>query len=280
LQNGQEWQPQNFERRSHGMVPLHTALSHSYNISTARLGMAVGLDKVIDTLRRLGINRPLDPYPSLLLGAQSLSPLEVATMYQTIAANGFQIPPRAIRTVTDTHGKALSRYPFQLEQTVNASEMHLLQFMLQEVTHNGTARSIYQQLPASINVAGKTGTSDDQRDSWFAGFSGNRLAVVWLGLDDNTSLPFTGAGGALRAWTAFMASEPLQSFNVTTPEGIEYLWVDPQSDLLSAEHCEGAQQVPFIKGTGPTEAGPCAEKHDGQADPVTRSIDWLKRWFR
>ncbi|WP_438970650.1 penicillin-binding protein 1B [Methylophaga sp.] len=279
LPNGQTWKPQNFGKKSHSQVTFIEALAHSYNISTARLGMEIGLDKVIDTLVRLGVKRRFDAYPSLLLGAQGLSPLEVATMYQTIAANGFQMPPRAIRTVTDSEGTALSSYPFQLKQTVDTDDIYLLQTAMQEVTHTGTASSIYQSLPASINVAGKTGTSDDQRDSWFAGFSANRLAVVWLGEDDNSPLPFTGSGGALKVWKQFMASQPLESFHAATPENIEWLWIDPDNGKLSAEHCENARQLPFIKGTEPELSADCSAMSDEEKDPVSRSIDWIKDWF-
>jgi penicillin-binding protein 1B len=95
--------------------------------------------------------------------------IEVATMYQTIAANGFQIPLRAIRMVADSEGNELSRYPFQVKQTVSSESVHLLQYAMQEVAREGTARSVYNQLPSNLNVAGKTGTSNDQRDSWFGG---------------------------------------------------------------------------------------------------------------
>ena len=177
MKDGQVWSPENFNHQSHGMVPLHQAIAHSYNLATARLGMDLGLDKVINTLQRLGVARPMDAFPSLLLGAQGLSPMEVATMYQTIAANGFQMPLRSIRMVTDNAGQELSSYPFQLKQTISSNSIHLLQYMMQETARSGTARSIYQHLPANINAAGKTGTSDQQRDSWFAGFTGNRLAI-------------------------------------------------------------------------------------------------------
>jgi penicillin-binding protein 1B len=280
LPNGQTWKPQNFDKQSHSEVTLIEGLTHSYNISTARLGMAVGLDNVIDTMVRLGVRRDLDPYPSLLLGAQGLSPLEVATMYQTIAANGFQMPARAIRTVTDSEGKALSSYPFQLKQTVATEDIYLLQTAMQQVTRRGTAASIYRTLPGNINVAGKTGTSDDQRDSWFAGFSNNRLAVVWLGQDDNSPLPFTGSGGALQAWTQFMASQPLESFQAPVPENIEWLWVNEDNGYLSAAQCENARQLPFIRGTAPQQTADCYLKPGEQDDPVSRSIDWIKDWFR
>lgn len=277
--NGQIWRPQNFDHQSHGTVPLITALSHSYNQSTARLGMDVGLTHVIDTLKKLGIQRHLDAYPSLLLGAQGLTPIEVASMYQTIAANGFQMPPRAIRTVTDSQGNTLSSYPFQLQQTVSTQQMYLLQQALIDVTHQGTGRSIYQQLPAAITVAGKTGTSDDQRDSWFAGFSGNRLAVVWLGLDNNDPLPVTGSSGALKVWTHFMHRQQLTSFQPVTPEDIDLVWVDRLNGKLSAANCENARQLPFIRGTAPTETSDCINIQGNSADPITKSIDWIKDWF-
>lgn len=280
LPNGQHWQPQNFDKRSHGHITLIESLAHSYNVSTARLGMAVGLDNVMDTLVRLGIRKKLDPYPSLLLGAQGLSPLDVATMYQTIAANGFQMPARAIRTVTDSEGHTLSSYPFQLKQTIATDNIFLLQTAMQEVTRSGTAASIYRTIPADIHLAGKTGTSDDQRDSWFAGFSNNRLAVVWLGQDDNSPLPFTGSGGALRAWIRFMANQPLESFHAPTPENVEWLWVNKNNGKLSSPQCENVIRLPFIQGSAAKEMAECYIEPNDTKDPVSRSLDWIKDWFQ
>lgn len=272
--DGSVWRPQNFDHRSHGVVPLHRALAHSYNQATARLGMAVGLERVIAMLHRLGVERELKPFPSLLLGAQALSPLELASVYQTIAANGFRMPLRAIRRVTDAEGRELSRYPFTLKQQVQPELMHLLQYALQEVAREGTARSVYNTLPANLNVAGKTGTSDDQRDSWFAGFTGDRLAVVWLGRDDNGPLPFTGSGGALRIWTELMRRERPEPFIATRPEGVEYVWIDEATGLRSDPRCEGARPLPFLPGTAPERSVDC-----GQNDPVRRSLDWFRNWF-
>lgn len=281
LPNQQTWSPQNFDGKSYGAVPLHTALTNSYNLSTAQLGMELGVDKVIETLKQLGVDRSMDAYPSLLLGAQSLSALEVAAMYQTIAATGFKIPPRTIRTVTDSEGKPLSSYPFQLQQIIDEKTMYLLQYNLQQVMRSGTARSVYQQLPTNINTAGKTGTSDQQRDSWFAGFTGNRLAVVWLGLDDNSPMPLTGSTGALRVWTKFIAQEPLQSFEPAAPEGIDMLWIDPLSGKLADGLCENAIQIPFIRGTQPIETAACAMPEETYSEnPIKRSIDWVKDIFR
>ncbi len=272
--DGSLWQPQNFDRRSHGVVPLHRSLALSYNQSTARLGMEVGLGRVIDMLERLGAERELKSFPSLLLGAQALSPLELASIYQTIAANGFKMPLRVIRRVTDAEGKELSRYPFTLKQQVKPEIVHLMQYALQEVAREGTARSVYNTLPANLNVAGKTGTSNDQRDSWFAGFTGDRLAVVWLGRDDNTSLPFTGSSGALRVWTELMRRERPEPFIATRPAGVEYVWIDEATGLRSDERCEGARQLPFLKGTAPEQSVDC-----GLHNPINRSLDWFRNWF-
>ena len=277
MPNGTTWQPENFDLKSRDYVQLHQALAHSYNLSTARLGMSLGLDNVIDTLKRLGVERPLAPYPSLLLGAQGLSPLEVAKMYQTMASNGFQMPLRAIRRVTDSTGDELSRYPFELEQTIDNNSIHLLQYMLQETTRAGTARSIYDSMPEDINVAGKTGTSDLQRDSWFAGFAGNRLAVVWLGQDNNMPLPITGSSGALRAWTSYMVNETLEPFIAATPENVEYLWIDQQTGMLSDKGCFGAQQLPFLSGNSPTERSECGIRKKNDAMPVVDR--WINRLF-
>ncbi len=272
--DGSLWQPQNFDRRSHGVVPLHRSLALSYNQSTARLGMEVGLGRVIDMLERLGAERELKSFPSLLLGAQALSPLELASIYQTIAANGFKMPLRVIRRVTDAEGKELSRYPFTLKQQVKPEIVHLMQYALQEVAREGTARSVYNTLPANLNVAGKTGTSNDQRDSWFAGFTGDRLAVVWLGRDDNTSLPFTGSSGALRVWTELMRRERPEPFIATRPAGVEYVWIDEATGLRSDERCEGSRQLPFLKGTAPEQSVDC-----GLHNPINRSLDWFRNWF-
>ena len=274
LPDGSAWEPQNFDRRSHGLVPLHRSLALSYNQSTARLGMDVGLERVIDMLERLGVERELKAYPSLLLGAQALSPLELASIYQTIAANGFRMPLRVIRRVTDAEGNELSRYPFTLKQQVKPEVVHLLQYALQEVAREGTARSAYRSLPQNLNLAGKTGTSNDQRDSWFAGFTGDRLAVVWLGRDDNSQLPFTGSGGALRVWTDFMSRERPEPFIATRPAGIEYVWIDEATGLRSDERCEGSRHLPFLTGTAPEDRVDC-----GLDTPVRRSLDWFRNWF-
>jgi len=278
--DGSVWEPQNFDGKPKGEVPLYEALSRSYNLSTAHLGLELGVDKVIDMLGRLGVEKPIDPFPSLFLGALALSPVEVAQIYQTIAANGFKMPLRAIRRVTDANNAELSRYPFKLEQITDPGAVHLLHYALQAVAREGTARSLYQQLPANLNVSGKTGTSDQQRDSWFAGFTGNRLAVVWVGRDDNRSLPFTGSGGALKVWTELMRLENPEPYITLKPESVEYQWVDPSGNLLTEPQCSGARSVPFIRGTEPTQRLTCSGQLRSQSQADGDLLDWFKGWFR
>ncbi|ORU89969.1 MAG: penicillin-binding protein 1B [Cycloclasticus sp. symbiont of Poecilosclerida sp. M] len=254
--SGELWEPKNYDELVHGIVPLHSALTHSYNLATVKLGMDINVSKVKRTLERLGVNRPIKPYPSLLLGSLALPPIEVTQMYQTFAGEGFLTPLRSIQSVTSNEHERLQRYPLTVRQTVKPSAVYLTNTIMQEVMTKGTGRSAYQRLSPTLNLAGKTGTTDELRDSWFAGFSGDYLAVVWLGRDDNKPFKFTGASGALQVWSAVMgaiAKEPLQ---LTPPDDIEFVTVD-ESGLLADESCSNAVQYPFIKGSAPTEKSPC-----------------------
>lgn len=267
--DGSVWSPDNFGRESHGSVTLLKALSHSYNQATAQLGLAIGVDKVAQTLRNLGVERDIPQNPSLLLGAIELSALDIAEMYLTIALGGFQAPLRAIREVLDARGEPLTQYSLKIQQQFAADSMHVLQYALQATMREGTGRRAYWQLPREFAVAGKTGTSSDQRDSWFAGFAGDYLAVTWLGTDDNAETPLTGSSGALSVWSDLFAHISRQPLNFVRPQGIVYAWTDTESGGLSAAKCEGARYMPYIAGTEPLTAAPCVRKK--------RS---LRHWFQ
>ncbi len=272
--DGSIWSPNNFDHKVNGLVPLHLGLSRSYNLATANLGMEQGMAKVVDVLQRLGVEREIMPYPSTLLGSLSLSPLEVMQLYQTIAANGFETPLRSIRSVLTAEGELLTSYPFELEQQFSPAAIHLLQYALQETVREGTAKSLYQRFPDSLNMAGKTGTTNDQRDSWFAGFTGDYLAVSWLGQDDNRPTPLTGSSGALQVWAELMTQLPSAAFEPIAPADISYLWVDDASGMLTDEGCPNARLIPFIKGSEPVEFAGC-----GLQSPVRRAQSWFSRLF-
>ena len=272
--DGSVWSPNNFDHQVRGLIPLHRGLSNSYNLATAHLGMELGMPRVIDVLQRLGVKREIAPFPSTLLGSLSLSPLEVTQLYQTIAANGFETPLRAIRSVLTAEGALLSSYPFELKQQFDPATVHLLQYALQEAVREGTAKALYQRFPDSLNMAGKTGTTNDQRDSWFAGFTGDYLAVAWLGHDDNRPTPLTGSSGALQVWAELMAQlrpVPLES---VVPATIRYQWVDDVSGLLTDAGCPDARLIPFIVGSEPERFGGC-----GLQAPVQRVQSWFSRLF-
>ncbi len=256
-QDGSVWQPRNFDRKSHGTVLLHHALANSYNQATARLGMEVGLGQVNGVMKQLGVKRPLPELPSMLLGAVALSPIEVTAMYQTIASAGIYSPLRSIVDIADHSGQVLARYPVVQREAVEKPVMHLLHYAMLEVVREGTGQTVYQQLPADFKVAGKTGSTNDLRDSWFAGFSGDYLAVVWMGRDDNKSTGLTGSRGALKVWREFISRASHKPLDFEAPPGIAYHWVDSQTGLLSREICDGARYLPFLQGTAPTARSQC-----------------------
>jgi penicillin-binding protein 1B len=268
---GGRWQPLNYDKQFHGDVPLHAALAQSYNAATAHLGLDLGVPKVLATIQRLGVERELPVVPSVFLGAGELSPLEVAVMYQTIAAQGVSAGLRSIRTITDTEGTPLARYPQKPIQAVSPAAIHVLQYALQEVMQEGTGRAAKAVLP-NLRVAGKTGTTDDLRDSWFAGYAGDYLAVVWMGRDDNGTTGLSGATGALKAWLGFMAETSLVSLNTEAPAGVNYVWVNEATGLVSGENCAGARYIPFLEGTEPTTV-------DGTCDANGGLLQWFNKLF-
>ena len=266
LGEGNHWQPRNYDRKNHGRVMLYDALAHSYNVSTARLGMQLGVPAVIDTLRALDVKRPLTKYPALFLGATRLSPLDAAQMYETIASGGFRTPLRAIRAVTTSTGEPLQRFPLSIERAFKSVPIFQLEAALRGVTHEGTAKSVYQVLPQNLIVAGKTGTTDDLRDSWFVGFGQNVLASVWVGRDDNQPAGLTGATGALKVWRELMSHIEVHSLSTVPPPGVQYNWIDRHNGLLTDEECSSAVEIPFIKGTQPTEESLCQWEGDQETE--------------
>ncbi|MCB2191928.1 MAG: penicillin-binding protein 1B [Deltaproteobacteria bacterium] len=272
-----DYAPQNYDKKFHGQVPLIDALVHSYNVPTVRLGLDVGVPKVMANLRRLGAKRDLPEFASSLLGAGELSPLEVAQVYQSIASGGFRTPLRAIRTVLTAQGEPLKRYALKVEQVSQADSVFLLTFAMQQVVRRGTARSLSYYLPTSLDIAGKTGTTDGLRDSWFAGFTGDRLAVAWVGRDDNKPTGLTGASGAMVVWGQAMAALDPTVLTLTQPDDVEWVWIQASSGLRSGRGCPGALKLPFVSGSAPTQSAGCGGGSMGEA--VEELGTTVKRWF-
>ncbi|MBS0516910.1 MAG: penicillin-binding protein 1B [Proteobacteria bacterium] len=256
MPNGSRWTPQNDDHESHGQVPMIDVLAHSYNLATVHLGLALGLAKIRGLLESFGLDAEINPNPSLLLGAVDLSPFQVAQMYQYFAADGHALPLRALRGVVDAHGKPLARYGVKSGAGNYIQPARLVTFAMQDVVERGTAHAISDQGLGGLHAAGKTGTSDSQRDAWFAGFTGSHLAVIWVGRDDNKVTGLWSWSGGVATWVALFKKLP--SAPLTVPlDGIEMVTVNPQSGERTDEQCTGARQLPFMAGFAPTAADHC-----------------------
>jgi len=275
--DGTVWSPANYDHKNHGKVLLAEALIHSYNQAAVRLGLALGLGQVVETVHRLGIDKKIPPYPAMMLGSLELAPLQIAQMYQTLADDGFYTPLRAVRAVLNANHRPLNRYSLDTEQRFAPEQTFLVNETLRMALRQGTGQSVGRQLPKTLSLAGKTGTTDDLRDSWFAGFGRDYLGVVWLGNDDNAVTGLTGGSGALPVWADIMGQ-----INVTEagppPEAIEYVSIDMETGLQADSGCQQRYELAFITGTAPVEYAPCA------GNKVKRSvggfIDRLKGLFR
>ena len=247
------WRPRNYDGRSHGAVLLRDALVHSYNLATVRIGLDIGLERVRDTIRALGVSRPFASWPAMLLGTVELAPIEVNAMYQSLATGGLRQPLRAIRSVTDEHGRSLGRYSERSTRVADSNAVFLVTHALRGVLSEGTGRRARELLGRDQMLAGKTGTTDGLRDSWFAGYGADRVAVVWIGRDDNRSVNLSGSNGALEVWARLMRSIGTASVSDATPRGVEWHWVSRGEGRRTERACADAMRLPFAAGRLPPE---------------------------
>ncbi len=256
--NGEVWRPQNYEREADGDVYFYDALQRSLNLATLDLGLKIGVDKVKATLTRLGYTGDAQPYPSLLLGAVDMSPLEVAQIYQTLASSGFRSPLRAVEAVTTADGQPLAFYSIETKQVADPAAVWLLEYALRGVFERGTAKSVTPLLRNHMPLAGKTGTTNDMRDSWFAGYGNDLVGVVWLGHDDNQETGLTGAAGALQVWANLMQAFDIEPRQVPAPESIKYdqVPVTPNHNT-SQRDCSSTQSLPFLADAMPDVSISC-----------------------
>lgn len=273
--DGKDWEPRNYDSEFHGEVALTDALAHSYNVATVRLGLALGVEKVVDTMHQLGMRKTPSPLPSLLLGAFELTPFETAQMYQTIAAGGFRVPMRALTAVTRADGAPLQRYALKVEQAVSPRSNFLITTAMQRVVQSGTAKDLSRILARDLKAAGKTGTTDDLRDSWFAGFTGDHLAVVWVGRDDNSPTQLTGATGAMTIWGALFANLDTRALELDMPDDVTLAHLDMENGRIAQQGCATAEEVPVAVGYVPDQLSDCGMR----SSPVGKAAKWFKGWF-
>ena len=254
--DGKIWEPRNFDRELHGEMSLYEAFIRSYNLPFVQLGVAGGLEKLADNLARIKLLKHNVVYPSMLLGTTSMSAFEVAQMYQVIANNGYFTPLTTIRSVTDQENQTLERVPLESHKLFDQARMIQVQRAMIGVTESGTARYLSDRFPAQT-LAGKTGTTNEARDSWFAGFTNRLLTVVWLGRDDNAPINLTGSSGALKLWSDIMELQGFDSFKISRDESLSWRHINPANGGITQKSCAISVLLPFPKDRIPTTRSRC-----------------------
>lgn len=237
--SGRPWKPNNNDRGFRGWVTARAALEQSLNIPTIRLSLQVGLNRVVDLARDMGIDRKIDPNPSLALGAFEVSPRELAQVYATLANDGLRPPLHGLATVLDRHGEVILGDDLPSPRRVLPPQAaFLVTSILQGALDHGTGAGV-RSWGLRDPLAGKTGTTNDRRDNWFAGYSADRVTVVWVGYDDNSRTRLSGARAALPIWSRFMlAVRPARGYPAfAPPEGMSQVTIDPLTGQLATEYC-------------------------------------------
>ena len=260
------WSPKNDDGEYHGWVTVRTALEHSYNLATERLALLVGIPKIVALGHALGITSEMQPFPAVALGAAAVAPIELGTVYASLAAGGIRPPVHGLLAVVDSHGRPVTGAPLADPERVLSSESgFLVTSLLQGVLERGTGAGAAPQLRGRL--AGKTGTTNDRRDSWFAGYAPERATVVWVGYDDNAVTRLSGARAALPIWSRFtLAVAPPGGYSTfLQPPGISSALIDPETGLLATEYCPQVFTEVFHRGEVPTES---CNLHRSLADQI------------
>jgi membrane carboxypeptidase/penicillin-binding protein len=267
------WAPQNFDRQFHGTVPVRLAFEKSYNVAAARLGQIVGIERVREMAQRLGVESPLPNVPSLALGSGDVTPLELARAYATFASGGIRPRVRTFEDVIDARGETLERQSIEFERVLDSGTAFLMTSLLQGVVDHGTGYGI-RAAGISGPVAGKTGTSDDERDAWFAGFTPEMVVVLWVGFDEPRRLGQAAAQIAVPIWTRFVkeASGGEVAGVFPMPGDVAELEIEPTTGAIALEGCPERRPEFFLRGTEPVETCP-AWRGAQPAPPLPRDSE-------
>ncbi|EPL9569437.1 bifunctional glycosyl transferase/transpeptidase [Providencia rettgeri] len=240
----QNWSPRNYSRNFNGRMMLVDALAKSQNIPTVNLGLDIGLDQVFNTFVRLGAPAAaLEKVPAMFLGAVNLTPAEVAQVFQTIGGEGNRAKLSSLRSVIDGDGNEIYQSYPSAERAVPSQAAYLTLYGMQQVVNQGTGRVLLSKY-GKYNLAGKTGTTNDLRDSWYAGIDGKEVAIVWVGRDNNGPTQLTGATGALKVYQRYLDNQaPLALIN-RAPEGIVDMQVTADGQL-SCSNFGGGRMLPI-----------------------------------
>lgn len=252
----QVWKPTNYDGRYRGVVPLHEALAQSLNTPAVRIWQKVGTSALRDELVSAGFGGKLPAVPALALGAADVTPLEVARAYGVLASGGLRSEPTTVRAVVDASGAVLTRTRPHATRVMDPEIAYLVTWTLEEVMESGTAASS-RSLGLDRPAAGKTGTTDDYRDAWFAGYLPGRVVVVWVGRDNNEPVGMVGARAALPIWVDYVSHTSWwPPDELMAPDGIDFEEIDPETGMLATAACPRTQRLPFASGTRPTGTCP------------------------
>jgi penicillin-binding protein 1B len=285
------WTPKNDDAEFRGWVTARTAMQQSLNIPTARLAMGVGLPRIVGMAKDLGVSTKLSAVPALSLGAFEVTPIDLATVYATFATGGIRPTPFGLEAVLDPTGVAVQGEPVpEPKRVISPQTAYLVTSILRGVVDHGTAASVRKQ-GVTDAVAGKTGTTNGRRDSWFAGYTGTRVTLVWVGYDDNSATRLSGARAAVPIWGRFTqrvrraSADPMPSM----PSGMTTAVIDPETGELATADCPKTLDEVFVVGTTPSvlchlHGGffvPPIEQPDPGVGPTQRPgfRNWLKRMF-
>ncbi len=244
LPGGQVWSPQNDSRNFSGQVMLVDALTRSMNVPTVNLGMTLGLSSVVETWNKLGVpQNQISAVPAMLLGALNLTPIEVAQAFQTIASGGNLAPLSALRSVIAADGTVIYQSYPRAERAVPRQAAYLTLYTLQQVAQSGTARSLGSRFPQA-SLAAKTGTTNNQIDSWFAGVDGKEVAITWVGRDNNQPTKLYGASGAMQIYRNYLDNQAPLPLILTPPEEIAFMDIDSAGNFVCSSGSTPWRKLP------------------------------------
>ncbi|MGE3509098.1 MAG: PBP1A family penicillin-binding protein [Vicinamibacterales bacterium] len=262
------WEPANYEQEYDGPITWRQALAHSRNLATIKVADQVGFERVAAVWKSLEIGASARAYPSIALGVFEATPLEIAAAYTVFPNQGTLRPLRSLLQVT-RDGRELPLEGLRPRAVVQPTSAYLVTNMMRSVLNEGTGAGARAR-GFTLDAAGKTGTTNDLRDAWFAGFTPELLTVVWVGFDDNQAVGLSGAQAALPIWTQFMrralAGHQNQAFEV--PEGITFAAIDADTGQLADAACDHVITEAFVAGSEPTEVCPLHGPLDASPMPA------------
>lgn len=268
--NGQKWQPKNYDGKYRQQVPLIDGLVKSLNVPTVNLGMALGLENVSNAIHLLGYEEDIVMRPSMLLGAINMSPLQINQLYLAIANQGYAEQTHAINAISTSKGEILWQFESANEHIISTNAAYLMDYALTQVAKRGTAKSLSWRLKGA-QIAGKTGTSNDLRDSWFIGYDNQLLITTWLGKDNNKPTGLTGSSGALLLFSDFMKKQGPVNKERTTPDAVAITLFEKETGYAVISECDNTTNYPAIS------AGIIVQKSCLQKKVDDRS--WLEKLF-